>query len=62
MPLGKHNVGMPDQLWRLEAVGETQLVVVTGHDHLRLHVLRPNPAHDLASLFWGDGVHICFSK
>ena len=57
MPLWKHDVWMTWQFGGMETVAEPQGVKMAAHDHLRLRVLRPNPAHDLASLFWGDGVH-----
>ena len=57
VPLGKHDVGMSWQFRRMQTVAEPQSMEVSAHDHLRLRVLRPNPAHDLASLLWGNGVH-----
>ena len=54
VPLGKHNVGMSRQLWRMEAKAESQGVEVTAHKHLRLRVLRSNPAHRVATLLWGN--------
>lgn len=57
VPLWKHDVGMPRQFGRMQTVAEPQCMQVTAHDHLRLRVLRPNPAHHLAALFWGKGVH-----
>ena len=57
VPLWKHDVGMPRQFGRMQTVAEPQCMQVTAHDHLRLRVLRPNPAHHLAALFWGKTIH-----
>ena len=57
MPLRKHDVGMAGQFGGLKAVAESQGVKVAAHKHLRLRVLRPNPAHDFAPLLWRYGVH-----
>ena len=57
VPLGKHDVGMSGQFWRMEAVAKPQGVEVAVHKHLRFRVLRPNPAHRVTALFWGNLVH-----
>ena len=57
VPLWEHDIGMSGQFGRMQMVAEAQSVEVSAYKHLRLRVLRPNPAHDLASLLWGDGVH-----
>ena len=57
VPLGKHNVGMAGKFGGMKAVAEPQSVEMTVHKHLRLRVLRPNPAHRVTALRWGDFVH-----
>ncbi len=57
VPLGKHDVGVPRQLGRVEAEAKAQSMQMAAHDHLRLRVLRPDVAHHFASLLWRKGVH-----
>lgn len=55
--LWERDVGMPQQFGRMQTEANPQSVEEMAHDHLRLRVFRPNPAHHLATLFWGKGVH-----
>ena len=57
VPFGEHDVGMAGQFGGMKAVAESEGVEGVAHKHLRLRVLRPNPAHDFAPLLWRYGVH-----
>ena len=57
VPLGQHDVWMSGQFGGMEAVAESQGMQMAAHKHLRLRVLRPNPAHRVAALLWGYFVH-----
>ena len=57
VPFGKHDIRVSRQLGRMEAVAKTQCVQMASHKHLRLRVLRTNPAHDFAALLGRDGIH-----
>ena len=57
VPLGKCDVWMPGQFGRMETVAESQGMQMAMHDQLRLRVFRPDVAHHLAALLFGNGVH-----
>ena len=57
VPFWEHNVGMPRQFGGMQAIAETKRVQMAAHKHLWLRVFRPNTAHHLAALLFGNSIH-----
>jgi hypothetical protein len=60
-PAWENQVGVSRQAPVVQPVSESHPVNEGPDQQFRLRVLRPNPAHPLASLGGGQGVHLALS-